>query len=352
MLCGNTVSTDRKIRLNNYDLLRIISTIAVIFIHVNYLFFKNYSGTPSLNILYIAESLINIITRFSVPVFVMISGAFNLSNIKNTNANEFYKKTIWKIFIPCIGAIILFFIYDECKAILDGTSIMVPIKGIIAGNYYNLWFVYMLAGLYLLTPLIVKLKQVVSKKTYMLSSVILMIWSVGSQAVSSQRIPYALGVVFAFLGYYILGDVILNNDIRIKCKSSYFTVAFVMFLVTFFVRSMGVSYYLFDAFTNFFSPTIVIASICIFAGFKQIDVKSDLSWLSGKTFYIYLFHTIIYKLLFKLIGHINGYLELIVIPTIVIITFVIALGIAIIYDKFWKSKEDWKAKWYSMKIWM
>lgn len=338
-------------RYNNYDLLRIISTIAVIFIHVNYQYFRNYSDTPSLSILYIIESLINIIMRFSVPAFVMISGAFNL-NIKNANAGEFYKKTTWKIFVPSFGAIILFLIIDEGKAILIGTSKFSPIKSIITGGYYNLWFLYMLAGLYLLTPLLVKMKQSISKKSYAISAAILMIWAVGSQAVSSERVAYAIGVVFAFLGYYVLGDVILNDELQLNYKKGlYFTVASIMFLITFIIRYMGVSYYLFNAYTNFFSPTIVIASICIFAGFKQIDVKRDLSWLSGKTLYIYLFHAITYRAIFKLLGNIQGSLELIAIPAVVVMTFAVALGIAIIYDRYWKSRTAWKNKWYSMDIW-
>lgn len=68
-------------RLNNYDALRIISTVAVILIHVNWQFFWTKAATPSMSVNYIVESSINIIARFSVPAFVMISGAFNLKRL-------------------------------------------------------------------------------------------------------------------------------------------------------------------------------------------------------------------------------------------------------------------------------
>ena len=59
---------------NNYDLLRIV----VILIHVNWYRFGERYNTPDSSLLWTIEALVNIMTRFSVPVFVMLSGAYNL----------------------------------------------------------------------------------------------------------------------------------------------------------------------------------------------------------------------------------------------------------------------------------
>lgn len=69
-------------RDNNLDLLRIISTFSVILIHVNYYFFQSRVFTPEFTKLYIFESMVNTVTRFSVPYFIMISGAYLLNNKK------------------------------------------------------------------------------------------------------------------------------------------------------------------------------------------------------------------------------------------------------------------------------
>lgn len=62
-------------RENNFDLLRVISTIAVILIHVNYMFFQYHWMNPSMgDFIYVVESFLNIVTRFSVPCFVLLSG--------------------------------------------------------------------------------------------------------------------------------------------------------------------------------------------------------------------------------------------------------------------------------------
>lgn len=83
---------DKITRQNSLDLLRIMATIAVIFIHVNCHYFQNNYDNPICSGIYVLESFINIIMRFSVPAFVMISGAFNLHNKKILMQEIFIKK--------------------------------------------------------------------------------------------------------------------------------------------------------------------------------------------------------------------------------------------------------------------
>ena len=76
---------NRKKKINrqsNFDLLRIISTFAVVLIHVN----ATVANSNNISLVgFNICSLINIITRFSVPCFVMLSGAFILNNEKNAD---------------------------------------------------------------------------------------------------------------------------------------------------------------------------------------------------------------------------------------------------------------------------
>lgn len=88
---------NRKKKINrqsNFDLLRIISTFAVVLIHVN----ANVADSNNISLVgFNFCSLINIITRFSVPCFVMLSGAFILNNEKNADYKHFYAKSFYKI---------------------------------------------------------------------------------------------------------------------------------------------------------------------------------------------------------------------------------------------------------------
>ena len=80
------------------DLLRIFSIFFVIMIHVTSI--NWYTETPSsfdFNVL----NFYNGISRFCVPVFVMLSGALLLSK-KNIDIKTFYKKNILRLIIALI----------------------------------------------------------------------------------------------------------------------------------------------------------------------------------------------------------------------------------------------------------
>lgn len=340
--------TDRQ---NNFDLLRIISAIAVVLIHANFHFFEGRYLHPELSSYFCIENLVNIITRFSVPIFGMMSGAFNLRNEKNGNLGYFYRKSLWKIGVPTITAILFFVLYDEIVAIFTGGSLIQPIIGAIRG-FYALWFLYMLIGLYLITPLLVRLRNSISAKEYTVIGIVLLLWGVLSQAVSDYKLPYAIGIIGAFLGYYIIGDILLNFFTTKRKPIFYFLIALIMFSITWFIRFKGFTHYTYVTYRNFFSPTICLASIAIFLMFKQLKIQHNLSFLSGLTFYIYIFHTWILNLIFKAFDHFGIVVnELILIPIVVIITVFISGLISYFYNKFWTHQENLKEWIFSWKVW-
>lgn len=358
----NTAINIKK-REGGLDLLRIFSALAVILVHVNAIYFMDRAKTDiNLNsTYYVVESIINILTRFSVPSFVMISGAFVLNNDKNADWRSFYCKSLYKIFLPVVIVAIGFLVIDEVKCIVDGEpSILVPIKRVVTGDFYNLWYMYMLVGLYMLTPFLIKLKQQLTEKEFCAMSVVLNIWAVGSQAFSTQKAAYAMGVVFAYTGYYTLGSVLMTAKKKSQ-KKSYtaenillLLTALVMYAVTFVARYKGITKYLFNAYINFFSPTITIAAICIFKLFLNLNIKKDFSKLSGYTFYMYLFHTLIYKILHRfVIERLPLENELAKIAVLFVMTTVAALICAVIYQKIWDilNKMGLEKKWFSMQIW-
>lgn len=96
-------------REGNYDLLRIASTIAVIMIHVSATWFDGALKDISENGLLIdqiempmAICIYNSISRFAVPCFLMLSGAFILDNESNLNYKAFYSKSFSKVGVPTI----------------------------------------------------------------------------------------------------------------------------------------------------------------------------------------------------------------------------------------------------------
>ncbi len=333
-----TKNIPTKNRKNSLDLLRIIAAFSVVIIHVNAYYFRDRSNEPVLDYLYITESFLNIVTRFSVPVFVMLSGAFLLQETKNKEFKYFYKKSIWKIGIPTLIVSVGLLLISEFWQMLTTRQYMEPIKGFLAGGIFNIWFMYMLGGLYLLTPFIIRIRETVSSKTYKVTTIFMLVWACTSQATSSFTLPYDMGVVFAFLSYFMAGDLIYTAAKGEKsCKIIWYSILIIiLYVVTFVSRYNGISYYLFNAFTNFFSPTIMIASLLVFKIFVSMDIKRGFEKLSKYTFYIYLFHTLVYTVVFKLCGNLLPNNEIISILLVSIVTLLISLICAMVFDKVWQ----------------
>lgn len=348
----STTSLNRK---SNYDLLRILATIAVIIIHANFHFFINRYETPILSIEYSIESFLNIITRFSVPVFVMLSGAFNLNNPKNGDAIFFYKKITWKIGWPTFLAMLIFLLIDETYNLLFGKGIKTILESamsILLGGY-ALWYLFVLIWIYLVTPLLIKLKNNISIKSYRNLGIGLMIFAILSQSISEYKISYTLGTACAFLAYYILGDLLINSKTKRIPPVLCLLISIAMVGITWYIRYKGFILYTYVTYRNFFSPTIVVISIFVILFFKQVKISFNLSYLSRITFYMYLFHSIVLNGIYTMfmVRYFETINELLAILIATIITIIMSLLIAIIADKIWMQLNILKQKWYSARFW-
>lgn len=329
-------------RNNSYDLLRLLSCLAVILLHVNFLYFGDKTLTPSSSYLWIVESIINIITRFSVPCFVMISGAFLLSDEKNKDFAYFYKKQLVKVLLPTI---IIGFAILTCS-IINTRDIVGNITQVIEGTFYNYWYIYMTIGLYLSTPFVIRLKSTLTNKQYKLSSIVLMIWSIISQATTTYRFPYAIGVVFAFLSYFIIGNIIYENSIKEKlCISTLVTLCLLSVIITFIWRFIGHNnrMFVYEAYSNFFSPFIICYSICLFTIFTRINIKGNYNKFSKYTLYVYLFHTFVYQYLYRIIEQNKNINELMKISALFVGAAIVSWVLSLVFYKlFYKLKNRLK----------
>lgn len=111
-----------------------------------------------------------IIAEASVPLFVMKSGALLLSDSKRVDYS-YIKKRIAKIAL--IIAFWGLFYNLLCNALIDGISISIIEKSLVAvitadTTYnYQFWYLYMLLGLYAITPVIRKFTDNASQKDFL-----------------------------------------------------------------------------------------------------------------------------------------------------------------------------------------
>ena len=137
------------------DLIRSVAIIFVILLHA--------SNEPNLNVdfmspqgvqLWWASDVYGSIARTAVPLFVMLTGALLLQPTKTDESlGVFFRKRWNRIGVPIIFWAIIFYIWDfSVKGqTLTLTSVL---QDALAGPYVHFWYVYLLVGLYLITPLV------------------------------------------------------------------------------------------------------------------------------------------------------------------------------------------------------
>lgn len=151
----NTRSSGRLVYL---DLLRFFNIFFMMMTHIVSRCGWHYAGVETADwaVLNIYDSLV----RFSVPVFVMISGVFFLDPKKELTGKSLFGKYILRIATA-------FVFWSFCYALAANLMQYRTLSGAFfrgfavdfIGGRYHLWFLYMIAALYLVTPFLRRITE-------------------------------------------------------------------------------------------------------------------------------------------------------------------------------------------------
>lgn len=341
----------------NFELLRVVSAIAVIALHVSAIYKNGITSTEAFGSLYESHIftilLYNTLSRFAVPCFMMISGAFLLDNNKNIDYKYFYKKSFINVGIPTIIFSFLYFLYSErivinkAKAGIEH-SFLDPVEDVIKGApYYHMWYLYTLFIVYLMIPFILMIKKEVKEDAFGKGSLIVFVLTMISGWTSSSILNWSIAKAVCYLGYILIGYQIRKYYLSKKnnMKAILFIVGGIIteLLVTYIqythsIRGLAESDEKYSIIGNF-NPLIVIASVLIFAGFSQIKVNmKGLEFFSSLTFLIYFFHAgVIDLILHFVIKYDTNIMNdcMVMIPLMIILAFIISCVLSWLYNKIW-----------------
>ena len=148
-------------RIQQIDLARVIAMLSVILIHVTSTYINNVSRLMILNMN--TAFILNQVTRFSVPLFIMLSGiSLGLTDTAG-GIKQFYKNKIFKIGIPYIFWFTIYFLYSHNFNLIT-VSPRSLIKSFLLGQATShLYFVALIFQFYLLYPF---LRNVVRKNPW------------------------------------------------------------------------------------------------------------------------------------------------------------------------------------------
>ncbi len=244
----------------------------------------------------------------SIPVFVMVSGALLLDDCRTETASEFYRRRLYRLGIPfvfwtAVYLAIRHFVHHEQLTAGSVAGLILS-----ADVYYHLWFLYMIPGLYLITPFLRRFIRTHSQKQRIMAIVTILFLS---GVYSQLNILYwgnhrtIFTVFIPYIGYYLCGYELHHIDPR-KIPAKYLAIAVaacVLYLAAFvgvFVERRG------GVDTNFifgiFSLPVAVMSIAVFwAAYLRSLIskplegipKTAVQWVASTTLGIYLLHPIL-----------------------------------------------------------
>lgn len=342
----------------NYDLLRVISMFAVIVVHASAIWVKGFSayiaqGGELIELTHpISACVYNTITRFAVPCFIMLSGAFILDDEKTIHYKEFYSKKLMKIGIPTLIFTLLYVLYRVLTCLIWGphdlTNLIRLITDIMRGSPFNhMWYLYMLIGVYLLAPVVMCFKNSISYESFRKVAYIFLVVAGLSNWTGIVRMNWDLGQSFEYLGCFMVGYVVRKDFRKNNIKGIMLillgvAIEILMALIEYEImikRGIAESDLIFGI-VNPYSPPIVLSSVLIFAGFTALHIQYHrwIEKLAGMSFLIYLFHSGVNDFMEKLITRIKGndYIlmnlnNLYWIPIFAMVVFVISYVLTVIY---------------------
>ena len=201
-------------RLAYADLLRVLSIAAVAVIHVVSLWIYNVPvGSGAWDIYNVYDSLV----RWCVPVFVMLSGMFLLDPKRSLTLPKLFFHHILRIFVALVvwGAVYAIVDFGRVDGAFTWAGIRSALYTALLGNtHYHLWFLYVILGLYLVTPILRAFVQGASRRDFHYFFLLcfvaayllpLLLQLRPSQTVSTYLSRLNLHMVMGYVGYYVAG---------------------------------------------------------------------------------------------------------------------------------------------------
>lgn len=357
-------------RILYLDLLRIFATFGVIILHVaSTQWYKLPVASTDWKIVNLFHSTMS----WAVPIFVMISGYFFLKNNKigekgscNVEYSILFRKNIFRILCALFFWGSFYGLFSLTSKVyksqitdllnIKAADLFFIFRSIISHSSavsYHLWFLYMIIGLYLITPFI----RIFIKNArrdyikYFLYLFFLLGTCIPFFNYLFYYIPYfdnfqiyiRIPELSGYTGYYIAGYYLATYELS-KPKKILIALFSLISLVLTVLLTVYISTKndkpLSDFFKYILSNTMLIA-IAIFLAFKQYLSKIKISAnaeklifvISKYTFGIYLVQVFVIQILEKF--HINILFTnfFVSIPIISIFVFAISLSITYMIDK-------------------
>ena len=296
------ISTNRNTGL---DLLKIFACFAVVVIHVSA---NKWYDVDCTSFDWKVFTVYNCFSRWAVPVFVMISGSLFLK--ADYTVVRLYKKYILRIATAFLAWTCVYTAVNYIRY----RNVPDAVKMFFSGDYH-MWYLYMIAGLYMITPLLKKLVEDEKLTRYFLLLAFVFAFlipeiisfvsmfskyaaSIMQDVISKIHLDFVLGYTF----YYILGYYLTNLTLSKKQIRTAACLGIVGFIATL-GMTVGFTYYkggLVKLFYDYLTVNILLAAVPVFLLYNKFNknnfsdkARHIITLLSKYSFGVYLVHVLL-----------------------------------------------------------
>lgn len=329
------------------DLIRAVAIVMVILLHA--------ANEPHIVIDIMSQEEIirwwasNIYLSLASPciaLFVMLSSVLLLQPTRvNEPLKVFFKKRWQRIGLPFIFWGIIYFAW---RFLVNGEAFTADsiLQGILMGPYIHFWYLYLLVGLLLVTPV---LRVVVTYSNWKTLKYFILLWFAGTTVtyIFIKFEPFDLNadvfLLTGWLGYFLMGTCLVKVQLRRSILYSMLVLGYFWTILGTYLLVGNVGERFSHFFYDSFSVNVIAVSVAWFLILSRIPPQKVASrfpranrlicLISQNTLPIYLFHMIVLEILqkgylgFKIsITTMNPVLE---VPLITVVILFICLGVII-----------------------
>lgn len=230
----------------------------------------------------------------------MLSGAFLLAQ-PIEKPSTFYRKRLPRLLIPLAVWLPLYYLYFWIKG-ADVAEYALHLFW--AKGYFHLWFLPPLLGLYLVTPLLRKLIERVSRsrRLTLIALALLLLEVIGSLFLFVYQVELPIPILFIpYLGYYLLGYVLKEHALAKKSLWGVLYGTSTLAMITLLMLYHGSSWA--EYVTSNLSPLVAMATISLFALFSSrphLAYNSRfLGSFAARSLGVYLIHIVVLDVVTK-----------------------------------------------------
>lgn len=291
--------------------LRALAAVAVVLIHVvQGTFVNGTEGVPAYRCIF-DTSFLMCISAWAVPVFVMITGYLLLNPEKEVPVKKL-RKYIGRILLV-LATLGLGFCLIESFWSYRGKGVWFVVKdalvNLISGrSWSHMWYLYMLLGLYVLTPVLRGFVKDASEETARFVMLSLFGATIVVPTVNvflGSRITNFYLSSFPYIFYYLFGYYV--TKLRVSVKTGYITGG-ISFAVCILISSLDVQakHPVFD-YDNVFLALLAMSIFFVSYKKQNKEIRNDklgkmADYVSGASFCIYLLHPLFLNVLNKGLG--------------------------------------------------